>query len=103
MPAKSKKQQQMMAIAEHSPADINPKNQDVLKMTHSQLHDFATTSTKGLPIKVKKETKKTTIIKPNDKEVNPAKEKKGKAPVRKDSGPVASADQRKQMAALCIK
>lgn len=49
MPAKSKAQQQAMAIAEHAPEKLNPANRGLLKMTHSQLHDFAATKRKGLP------------------------------------------------------
>ena len=54
MPAKSKKQQEAMAIAEHEPGKLNAKNKGMLKMSKSQLHDFASTSRKGLPTKVKK-------------------------------------------------
>jgi hypothetical protein len=53
MPAKSKKQQQMMAIAEHAPTKLFKRNRGVLSMTHSQLHDFAATKRKGLPTKKK--------------------------------------------------
>jgi len=38
-----------MSIAEHSPSKLNPKNRGLLKMSHSQLHDFAATPRKGLP------------------------------------------------------
>jgi hypothetical protein len=54
MPAKSKKQQALMAIAEHNPSKVRGKNKGVLKMSKKQLHDFAATKTKGLPKKVKK-------------------------------------------------
>ncbi len=47
MPAKSRKQQQMMAIAEHNPGALYAKNKGVLNMSHEQLHDFA--ATKGAP------------------------------------------------------
>lgn len=53
MPAKSKKQQALMAIAEHSPEKVRPENRGVLKMSKQQLHDFAATSTKKLPKKAK--------------------------------------------------
>lgn len=43
MPAKSRKQQQMMAIAEHEPEKLNKENKGVLKMSKSQMHDFAAT------------------------------------------------------------
>jgi hypothetical protein len=55
MPAKSKAQQALMAIAEHNPSLLRGKNKKVAKtMSHQQLHDFASTSTKNLPSKVKK-------------------------------------------------
>jgi hypothetical protein len=38
-----------MAIAEHDPGKVSAKNRGVLKMSHSQLHDFAATKRKGLP------------------------------------------------------
>ena len=49
MPAKSKAQQEAMAIAEHEPGKLDPKNKGLLSMTGSQLHDFASTPRKGLP------------------------------------------------------
>ncbi len=49
MPAVSKAQQQAMAIAEHEPSKLSSKNKGLLGMKKSQLHDFASTSTKGLP------------------------------------------------------
>lgn len=49
MPAVSKKQQQAMAIAEHEPSKLYGKNKGLLKMSKSQLHDFAATPRKGLP------------------------------------------------------
>jgi len=49
MPAKSEAQRQLMAIAEHHPEKVRPENRGVLKMSHSQLHDFA--ATKGLGVK----------------------------------------------------
>jgi hypothetical protein len=51
MPAVSKAQQQAMAIAEHAPSKLKARNRGFLKMSHSQLHDFAATSTKHLPQK----------------------------------------------------
>lgn len=83
MPAKSKKQQSLMAIAEHSPDKVQAKNKGVLKMTHSQLHDYAATDKAGLPVQVKVEKKHTKTIKHKD-----------------DSGPKASAGQRKQIGEL---
>jgi len=49
MPALSKKQREAMAIAEHHPEKLYKKNRGLLKMSKSQLHDFATTKEKGLP------------------------------------------------------
>jgi hypothetical protein len=54
MPALSKKQRELMAIAEHKPGKVKKKNRGVLKMKKSQLHDFAATKEKGLPKKKKK-------------------------------------------------
>jgi hypothetical protein len=55
MPAKSKAQQRLMAMAEHNPSAVSAKNKGVLKMSQQQLHDFASTKRTGLPKKVKKE------------------------------------------------
>lgn len=41
MPAKSEKQRKMMAIAKHNPEKLYKKNRGVLKMSKSQLGDFA--------------------------------------------------------------
>ena len=49
MPAVSKAERRLMAIAEHHPEEVNPENRGVLKMTHQQLHDFASTKEKNLP------------------------------------------------------
>jgi len=50
MPAKSRAQRIAMAIAEHHPEKLNPENKGLLEMTHQQLHDFAATPEKGLPV-----------------------------------------------------
>lgn len=52
MPAKSKAQQEAMAIAEHSPDKLYAKNKGLTKMSKGQLHDFAATKRSGLPDKV---------------------------------------------------
>ena len=57
MPAKSKKQQQMMAIAKHAPEKLYKKNKGVLKMSKKQLSEFASTKRKGLPKKLGKKKK----------------------------------------------
>lgn len=40
-----------MAIAEHHPEKLKKRNRGLLKMSHQQLHDFASTPEKGLPMK----------------------------------------------------
>ena len=40
-----------MAIAEHDPSKLKKKNRGLLKMSHQQLHEFADTPEKGLPLK----------------------------------------------------
>ena len=49
MPSVSKKQQIVMAIAEHTPGKLYKRNKGLLSMTHGQLHDFASTPRKELP------------------------------------------------------
>lgn len=49
MPSVSQAQQKAMAIAEHNPSKLHAENRGLLKMSHSQLHDFAATPRKGLP------------------------------------------------------
>jgi hypothetical protein len=63
MSATSKTQQQVMAIAEHAPGKLYSRNRGLLKMTHQQLHDFASTSRKGLPKRKHKASSsaKTTV------------------------------------------
>jgi hypothetical protein len=58
MPAVSKDQQIAMAIAEHAPEKLHADNKGMLKMSHKQLHDFASTPRKGLPKKVKSKVSK---------------------------------------------
>ncbi len=60
MPARSRKQQNLMAMALHSPSKVKSKNKGVLKMTKTALREFASTLTKGLPRK-KKAPKKQTM------------------------------------------
>lgn len=49
MPASSVAQRKLMGLAEHHPEEVSAANRGVLGMSHSQLHDFAATSDKGLP------------------------------------------------------
>jgi hypothetical protein len=53
MPARSKKQRRLMAIAEHHPEKLYKKNRGVLSMGASELHKFAATPEKRLPTLVK--------------------------------------------------
>lgn len=54
MPATSKAQQQLFAIAEHEPGKLHAKNKSLAKLPHQTLHDFAATPSKGLPEHKKK-------------------------------------------------
>jgi len=49
MPAVSKAQQTLMAIALHNPSKLKRKNQGVLKMSKEQLDEYASTQKKGFP------------------------------------------------------
>ena len=53
MPATSKAQQRIFAIAEHNPKQLFKKNKGLLKMGKKKLHDFAATPTSTLPERVK--------------------------------------------------
>jgi hypothetical protein len=50
MPAVSRKQRKVMAIAEHHPEDLYERNAGLKKMGKSKLHDYASTPEKGLPM-----------------------------------------------------
>lgn len=56
MPALSIRQRRAMAIAEHHPSKLEAKNRGLLKMSHKELHDFASTPESGLPEKKRKKT-----------------------------------------------
>lgn len=58
MPAVSKAQRKLFAIAEHHPEKLYARNRGMLKMSHRQLHDFAGTKTQGLPRRVTRRVKK---------------------------------------------
>jgi hypothetical protein len=53
MPAPSKAMREAAAIAEHHPEELYARNKSLLKMTKSELHDYASTPEKGLPKRVK--------------------------------------------------
>ena len=52
MPAESKAQQQLFAIAEHEPSKLYSKNRKLGKLSRETLHEFAATKTKKLPKRV---------------------------------------------------
>src|SRR2546427_10554597 len=52
MPAKSVAQRKAMAIAEHHPSELHKENRGMLKMSKSQLHDFAATKETHMPTHV---------------------------------------------------
>lgn len=54
MPSVSKAQQTAMQIAEHAPGKLFSRNRGLLKMSHRQLHDFASGSEKGKPERKRK-------------------------------------------------
>lgn len=58
MPSTFKAQQSVMAIAEHYPEKLYKRNRGLLKMSHRQLHDFASTPRTGLPNTVPKASRK---------------------------------------------
>jgi hypothetical protein len=53
MPAKSKAQQRLFAIAEHNPSALYAKNAKLADLPKSTQHEFAATKSKGLPKHVK--------------------------------------------------
>jgi hypothetical protein len=59
MPAVSRNQRIATAIAEHAPDKLYARNRGLLGMSHNQLHHFASTPQKGLP--VSKESMKTVV------------------------------------------
>lgn len=50
MPSVSQKQQKAMAIAEHDPDKLYARNEGLKSMSQNQLHDFASTPRKQLPV-----------------------------------------------------
>ena len=51
MPAKSRKQQELFAIADHFPEKLHKRNRGLLGVPKEVLHEFAATPTSGLPEK----------------------------------------------------
>jgi len=52
MPARSKNQRIVAAIAEHEPEKLYARNKGMAKMKTKDLHDFASTSEKNLPTRI---------------------------------------------------
>lgn len=76
MPAESQAQQKAMAIALHNPEKLHSKNKNMLKMSMSQLEEFAKTKRKGLP--KKKSSKKSSKKNPMKAEIaKVAKKRRG--------------------------
>jgi hypothetical protein len=63
MPAPSKKARRAWAIAEHEPGKLYSRNRDMLKATNKEMHDFASTPEKGLPVRVRKMNNKVKRMK----------------------------------------
>ena len=59
MPATSKKQRRMMAIAEHRPEMLYERNKDAKEMSKEEMHKFASTKEASLPLKKKLAKRKT--------------------------------------------
>jgi hypothetical protein len=53
MPAKSKAQQRLFAVAEHAPEKLYAKNAHLADLPQKTLHEFAATKVKGKPAHVK--------------------------------------------------
>lgn len=49
MPAKSKAQRRLFAIAEHDPGALYPQNKGLANLSEATLHDFAKSKEKSLP------------------------------------------------------
>jgi len=54
VPSTSASQQIAMAIAEHNPKKLYKRNRGLLKMSHKELHEFASTPRTDLPYKIAK-------------------------------------------------
>jgi len=57
VPSVSKAEQKAMQIAEHAPGKLYKRNRGLLKMSHEQLHDFASGPEEGKPEHVRQSGK----------------------------------------------
>ncbi|MBI2097277.1 MAG: hypothetical protein HYT40_04015 [Candidatus Sungbacteria bacterium] len=55
MPSTSKAQRRAAAIAENEPEKLYKRNRGLLKMSKSELHDFASGGEKDLPTRITRE------------------------------------------------
>lgn len=53
MPATSKRQRRMFAIAEHNPEMLYERNKGAMGMPKEEMHKYASTKEAGLPLKKK--------------------------------------------------
>lgn len=51
-----------MAIAEHAPSKLKKRNRGLLKMSHEQLHDFASTPESGMPERANRRKKMSEAL-----------------------------------------
>ncbi len=58
MPAVSKVQRIATAIAKHHPSKLFRRNRGLLSMSKNQLHEFASTKERGLPVRKSRLTRK---------------------------------------------
>ena len=54
MPARSKAQQRLFAVAEHNPSALYAKNAKLADLPKSTLHEFAATKVKNKPAHIKR-------------------------------------------------
>lgn len=57
-PAVSKKQRKAMSIAKHHPSKLYKRNKAMLKMSKIELHKYAKTKEKGLPLRKQRKRKR---------------------------------------------
>ena len=60
MPAVSRAQRIAMAIAEHTPSKLYARNAALKELDKAQLHEFASTPSKGLPYRALKDAGQLT-------------------------------------------
>ncbi len=76
MPAVSVKQRRLFAIAEHHPEEVYAKNKGVLGMKKGELHKYASTSEKELPMRTSGNALRDAVMGSSKAVVNVARTKK---------------------------